>query len=59
VIANASGKWMFDSRKYDVTLYSNNLLNRQYYSIAIDGAPNGLYVPAPPRTYGIRFGAHF
>lgn len=59
VIANTSMKWMFDSHRYDVTLYSNNLFNREYYSVAIDGAPNGLYVPAAPRTYGIRFGAHF
>jgi iron complex outermembrane receptor protein len=44
---------------FSVRLWSRNLLNKEYLESS-DASPEGDYgIPAPPRTFGISFGASF
>jgi iron complex outermembrane receptor protein len=66
-LLNASVKWMFGANtNYDVTLWGENLLGEEVYASVnqVGLGPGGLFggdslTPRPPRTYGVRFGAHF
>lgn len=57
-LLNASLKWTAPSDKWDVRLWAENLTDTHRYAayneLAVD-----IYQPAPPRTYGITFTAHF
>jgi iron complex outermembrane recepter protein len=64
---NASAKWAFGANdSYEITLWGANLLDEEVYSSVnqVGLGPAGLFggdslTPREPRTYGIRFGAHF
>lgn len=64
---NASVKWTFGAdNNYDVTVWGANLLEEKVYASVnqVGLGPGGLFggdslTPREPRTYGIRFGAHF
>ena len=66
-LLNASVKWIFgDKSAYDLTLWGNNLLSEEVYASVnqVGAGPAGLFggdslTPRAPRTYGVRFGAHF
>jgi iron complex outermembrane receptor protein len=64
---NASVKWAFGTEnEYDLTLWGSNLLSEEVWSSVnqVGAGPGGLFggdslTVREPRTYGIRFGAHF
>ncbi|MGE4432184.1 MAG: TonB-dependent receptor [Sphingobium sp.] len=58
-ILNASIGWESSDRQLYARLWTQNLLNEQYYSIALEEGLGDHGSPAPPRTYGIKFGVRF
>jgi iron complex outermembrane receptor protein len=61
-VVNGRISWTTDSKKWDVSLWGRNLLDREYYYgklslITFFGREEGN--PAPPREYGITFKRNF
>jgi len=59
-ILNSSVTWAFSDRKWDLTVWANNLTNVHYALFINDGYLGGdIQTPAAPRTFGATLGAHF
>jgi len=59
-ILNASLKFNSPDERYGLMFWVNNLTDEEYYSYITQSATAGTkYSPAPPRTYGVTFNAHF
>jgi iron complex outermembrane receptor protein len=57
-VGNASVKWRPNDR-WDLTVWSNNIFDTHYYSQASPLLLTGdVYVPAEPRTFGVKVGVH-
>lgn len=63
---NASARFEFAEGRWDLTFWVKNLLDEEVYSSVnqVGAGPGGLFggdsfTVRPPRTYGVRVGAHF
>lgn len=52
-VVNATAKWTSLDERWDVKLWSNNLLNEEYASTLFANTPVMYLNPAAPRTYGV------
>jgi iron complex outermembrane receptor protein len=57
-VVNSSLKWIATDGRWWLRLWSDNLFNKRYFSVAQETAFGNLGVPEPPRTYGLTVGAH-
>jgi iron complex outermembrane receptor protein len=58
-IVNASVTWNAKDDKWSLRLWGKNLGGEKYWSFANETGTVIKNVPAPPRTYGVNFTAHF
>jgi iron complex outermembrane receptor protein len=58
-VVNSSLKWNAPGGRWWLRLWSDNLFNKQYFSVAQETAYGNVGIPAPPRTYGLTVGGHF
>lgn len=58
-LINASLTWTAPNPRYSVQVFGRNLANRYYASGAAVIVRNDLYVPGPPRTYGVTLRYHY
>jgi iron complex outermembrane receptor protein len=58
-LVNATIQWNSADDKYSLRLWGKNLTDEEYWSFNNSTATVTKQVPAPPRTYGITFLAHF
>lgn len=63
---SGTAKFEFGEGRWDITLWGKNLLDEKVYASVnqVAQGPTGLFggdslTPRPPRTFGVRFGAHF
>jgi len=55
-LVNATAQWVSPNKKFDVTLWGSNLLNKYYYAQGLPSGVGALTSPSPPRTYGLSVG---
>jgi iron complex outermembrane receptor protein len=58
-LLGGSAKWVSPSTHWDVSLWGNNLLNKEVLAAASPTGGGDSLTPRAPRTFGIRLGAHF
>jgi iron complex outermembrane receptor protein len=58
-IVNASVTWFSANDKWSVRAWGKNLSDERYWSFANETGTITKNTPAPPRTYGVTFAAHF
>lgn len=58
-LLNAGVTWTAKGQRYSVELFGRNLTGAYYVAGAAVTVRNDLYVPAPPRTYGVTLRYHY
>jgi outer membrane receptor for ferric coprogen and ferric-rhodotorulic acid len=58
-LLSAGLTWTAMSEKFNVGVFGNNLTGKEYTASIVPGSYGGFYQPAPPRTWGARFGFKF
>jgi iron complex outermembrane receptor protein len=58
-LLSATVTWQPESQRYRVSVFGDNMLNRQYYIQRGRTGLGGVQFPAAPFTWGIRFGMKF
>lgn len=51
--------WVLPDDKYTVSVFADNLLDRQYSILKVRQGTGGWRIPGPPATWGVRFQANF
>lgn len=58
-LVNASITWTPDDSEFSLQLFARNLFDEYYFSSGAETAGNDVYLPAAPRTYGVKARYHF
>ena len=58
-LVNGSVYWESPSERYNLRLWTKNLLDKRYATQGIENGLGDIPIYAPPRTYGLTLGVKF